>query len=134
MFMKFYLVKMCPIFVGSQLSCLARYQKSFEDVHLDVKICLISPTSLWNHTTVINLICSILLITTIQIMMTKWISYKEISTVIILGWSSKKMLLVKGKMAIFFCLSLIVVVAILQGHSCLRIQMGLPPKIHFLAR
>ena len=25
--MKFYLVKMCPIFVSSQLSCLARYQK-----------------------------------------------------------------------------------------------------------
>ena len=27
MFIKFYLVKLCPIFVGTQLSCLARYQK-----------------------------------------------------------------------------------------------------------
>ena len=38
-FIKFYLVKMCPIFVGSQLSCLARYQKivsgwSFESKNL----------------------------------------------------------------------------------------------------
>ena len=29
MFIKLQLVKMCPIFVGSQLSCLARYQKFF---------------------------------------------------------------------------------------------------------
>ena len=29
MFIKFYLVKICPIFVGSQLSCSARYQKVF---------------------------------------------------------------------------------------------------------
>ena len=27
-FIKFYFVKMCPLFVGSQLSCLAKYQKT----------------------------------------------------------------------------------------------------------
>ena len=37
--MKFYLVKMCPIFVGYTLSCFEKGNKnSFEDDHLDVKI------------------------------------------------------------------------------------------------
>ena len=37
-FKKLYLVKMCPIFDSSQSNSLKRYQKTFEDVYLDVKI------------------------------------------------------------------------------------------------
>ena len=46
---------MCPIFVGSQLSSLKDFKKSFKSVHLDVKIKWISTATQWNSTTVTTL-------------------------------------------------------------------------------
>ena len=46
---------MCPIFDSSQ--CVS-YQKSFEDIHLNIKIYWISPALPWNSRTVVTLTCA----------------------------------------------------------------------------
>ena len=50
-----YLYSKNKIFVVSQLTCFTRYQKTFENIHLDGKIHWISTTSLWISTIVFTL-------------------------------------------------------------------------------
>ena len=53
-------IKKCCFLTALNQKVLQDIKKSFEDVHLDAKIYWISPASLWNSTTVIMLICTIL--------------------------------------------------------------------------
>ena len=46
----------CPLFDCIQSSYFTRYQKSFEEAHLDAKIYQISSATLWNSTTVTTLV------------------------------------------------------------------------------
>ena len=60
MFIKFNIVKMCPIFVSSQLSCLAQYQKILWECSFGCKHHSISTATLWNYITFITLIKGLL--------------------------------------------------------------------------